>query len=333
MLTHHQKLWVIVVLNNPCNFARRVNLFSDFVKRMSETKNVNLCIVELAYGSHKHVVDQCDIQDHVRKGSENKIIKLQTNRPMLWQKENLINIGLSQLPADWQYVAWIDADISFAKVDWVEETLKKLQIYQVVQLFSHAVDMGPMDEIMKTATGFAFCYHRLWQKQNTNTQPTKKKIANYSLTNKKLDVYWHPGYAWACTRSAMETIGQLFDKGICGSGDHHFACCMIGEGKHSVPSGISEDYRMHILQLQERCEKLHQSIGYVDGTIFHYWHGKKRDRKYQERWTILKSNKYEPSKDVFYDWQGLLIMCPSKIKLRTDLQQYFQERNEDSVDL
>jgi hypothetical protein len=131
----------------------------------------------------------------------------------------------------------------------------------------------------------------------------------------------------------MEKIGQLFDVGICGAGDHHFACCMIGQGDKSVPKSISSDYRMHVLQFEKRCQELHRSMGYVHGTIHHYWHGKKQDRKYNDRWKILERAHYQPSKDIIRNWQGLISIHPSKHQLRHDLLQYFHTRNEDSIDL
>ena len=33
----------------------------------------------------------------------------------MWIKENLINIGINNLPANADYVAWCDADIEFSK--------------------------------------------------------------------------------------------------------------------------------------------------------------------------------------------------------------------------
>lgn len=44
----------------------------------------------------------------------------------LWHKENLINIGIASPPADWQYVAWIDADVSFSNPCWAVETVQQL---------------------------------------------------------------------------------------------------------------------------------------------------------------------------------------------------------------
>jgi hypothetical protein len=144
--------------------------------------------------------------------------------------------------------------------------------------------------------------------------------------------YWHPGYAWAATRDAINTMGGLFDMGIVGAGDHHMASCLIGEGEKSIPKGIHPNYRKCVLAWQERALRLHKNVGYVKGTIYHFWHGKKRNRKYKERWSILIDNNFNPSTDIHKDWQGVWALYPGHEKLRDQIREYFQSRNEDSVD-
>jgi hypothetical protein len=73
-------------------------------------------------------------------------------------------------------------------------------------------------------------------------------------------------------------------------------------------------------------------VGYVKGTILHFWHGKKANRKYRERWQILLENDYQPSRDLYKDWQGLITFYEGNYKLRDDLVDYFHQRNEDSID-
>jgi hypothetical protein len=56
-----------------------------------------------------------------------KHIKVSTDSKV-WVKENLINLGIKSLPDDWNFVAWVDADITFLNQNWVRETKEKLQI-------------------------------------------------------------------------------------------------------------------------------------------------------------------------------------------------------------
>ena len=45
---------------------------------------------------------------------------------VLWQKERLLNIAVSRLPARARKVAWLDGDLLFADPDWAGETARLL---------------------------------------------------------------------------------------------------------------------------------------------------------------------------------------------------------------
>ena len=311
------KFWVIAVLNNPSRFNRRYELFKEFIDRMKKY-GVNICVVETSYGCRNFETDDLDV---------NLKINITTDT-ILWHKENLINIGISKLPCDWEYVAWIDGDIDFINPKWVEETIHQLQHHYVVQLFEDAIDLGPNNEIMKSNKSFMYCYKNKLQKIH------QKEIKNcYNTVIVNGGVYWHPGYAWACTKYAINTFGGLFEVAIAGSGDHHMACALIGQGMASMPKDISNDYKNAVLNWETRALRLHRNVGYVKGTVYHFWHGKKANRKYRERWSILIENDYQPTRDLYKDWQGLITFYEGNYTLRDDLQDYFKQRNEDSIDL
>ena len=128
------KLHVIIVISNPCQYAKRYILAKEFIKRieMDET-NVNLYIVELAYDKQKYYLTSSTNKNH---------LQLCSNKP-IWHKESMINVGVSKLlPVNWKAMAWIDADIEFESPTWALDTLKILNgSMDIVQLFSHAVDM------------------------------------------------------------------------------------------------------------------------------------------------------------------------------------------------
>ncbi len=67
-------------------------------------------------------------------------IQVRYDKP-LWLKESLLNIALKRLPQDAQYVAWIDADVSFHNPDYIAQTIQKLQDHDVIQMFSLMVDL------------------------------------------------------------------------------------------------------------------------------------------------------------------------------------------------
>ena len=339
--------YVVSVITNPERFKTRARLFKEFMARMDKYA-AKLYIVEGAFGDRDYEVTDPTNPRHIQVRTESEI----------WHKENLINIGISRLPADWKYVAWIDADVDFMRPDWIQETVHELQHNPVVQMFEDAIDMGPDHEILTVFKSFGYCYKnnlpRKFSKSEKPISDTKiikhsDTIDNTLVTNpiktamggpyyyddqtaSSPGTYWHPGYAWAATRDAINTMGGLFDLAILGAGDHHMACCLIGEGEKSIPKGIHNNYRKLVLAWQNRALRLHKNIGYVKGTICHYWHGKKVNRKYKQRWSILIENNYNPSADVHKDWQGVLTLYPGHETMRDQIREYFQSRNEDSID-
>lgn len=212
-----------------------------------------------------------------------------------------------------------DADVSFARPDWVVETIHQLQHFKVVQMFSHAIDLGPRYEPMVTYTGFGYCYNKA----------SKEEISKYGGST-----YWHPGYAWAARRSAINDVGGFGDIGIVGSGDYSMACALIGQVEKSLRPEYSKEYKNYWLRWQAKAEKsIQRSLGYVPGTLLHTWHGKKANRKYNIRDSILIDNAFNPTTDIVKDVQGLWQLTGNKFELRDQLKNYFTQRNEDGNEL
>lgn len=291
---------------------------------MRATPGVRLTTVELAYGDHAFQVTTPDSPLDVQVRSLDE----------LWVKENLINIGISRLPSDWEYVAWIDGDLSFTNPNWVQETLHQLQTHHIVQLFQNTIDLGPNGETLQVHTGFAYQYVTRAPKTWKTTWTAKWSGQLPPYYGDATGAYWHSGYAWAANREAINGMGGLLDWAVIGSGDHHMAMSWVGDARDSVPANISTGYMSDLLTFQDRCEKfIRRDIGYVSGTLLHHFHGKKADRRYLQRWDIVTKNQFDPRTDIFKDSQGLYQLNPDKIQLRDDLRLYFRQRNEDSIDL
>jgi len=297
------KLNVIIVISNPCQFARRYILCREFIKRIEEEEeNVNLYVVEMIYPNQKFIITDKKNKNH---------LQLKTDIP-IWHKENMINLGVKYLlPKSWKAFAWIDADIEFESPTWALDTLKILNgSKDIVQLFSHAVDMDREKNNLSIFNGFGYSFN-------------KQK----SYTTKGKD-YWHPGFAWAMTRKAYEKTGGLYDKGILGSGDNIMSLSLINCVKNTLQMDYHEDYKNSIIEFQKQAKKLR--LGYTPGVIRHHYHGSKQNRKYTERWQILIKHQYSPMNDIKYDSNGILI--PTQIfnkEFKNDILNYFQERKED----
>ena len=309
-----EPLHVVAVISNPSRFRTRYDLFRQFEKYVTDSGAI-LTTVELALRNrHFEVTTPGPRTVQVRSPDQ------------LWHKENLINLGIMALPADWEYVAWIDADVTFSRPDWVYETLHQLQTYSVVQLFSHAQDLGPNGEPIQQFRSFCYSYRQ----GDPFPRIVNSKRGKYTAGGHQ----WHPGYAWAARRSALSDVGLLGDIGILGSGDHHMACALITRVDESIHGQMSEPYCRYWRRWQERAfRSVRQNIGYVPGLLLHYWHGAKRDRKYVDRWQILTRNNFDPNEDLIRDAQGLWQLAGNKPGLRDDIRDYFNQRNEDGIDV
>lgn len=345
-----EPLYVITAIFNPVRYKSRWKHYERFAKYVKDSGAV-LITVEAAFHERHHALDagvtQYGTEIHQAAPiKDTEFHKAQTVEPHqyikvrvdseLWLKENLINIGMSMLPADAKYVAWVDADTKFARDNWVGETIQQLQHYKVVQMFSHVTDLGPRYAPVADHLGFMYCYLHGIKKPDTlpggyyYQPPLKEADKGPNL--------WHPGYAWAARRESLDALGGLIDFAILGAGDNHMAHALIGEAAQSIHPKIHEVYRRRVMEWQWRTKHyIREDVGYVSGLLLHYWHGKKVDRKYWDRWKILVSNKFNPDTDIKYDSQGALVLVDRfderTKKLRDDIRAYNRERNEDSIDV
>lgn len=317
------KFYVITIISNPVRYKSRYELYRKF-KEMCDAGGVKLITVEQAFGERPFEVTERDNPMHLQVRSEDE----------LWHKENMINLGIHyvrQLDPDAKYVAWVDADISpmMPPKQWFTETWHALQHYKVVQMFEWSQDLDPN-------------YNPLGDKQ-------RGFLASYVASGYKLpddSGYWkingytrhgHPGYAWAADMQTLTDLGNLIEEAILGAGDRHMALGLIGAMSQSIQAGVHANYRKLLMQWQERADRwIRRDVGYVPGTIYHFWHGKKLDRGYHDRWKILIENSFDPAVDIKRDSQGLLVLetwSRRQQMLRDQIRSYFRSRNEDSIDV
>lgn len=298
-----QKLNVIIVISNPCLYAKRYVLLKEFVKRIEEDEeHVNLFIVELIYTTQKFIITDKNNRNH---------LQIKTDTP-IWHKENMINLGVEKLlPKNYKAFAWIDADVEFENNSWALDTLKILNgCKDVVQLFSHCVDMDKDKTNLNIFNSFGYCFSKNKPYATTGTD------------------YWHPGFAWAMTRKVYEKLGGLYDKGVLGSGDNIMALSFINKCTYMCNPKYNNDYNESMIEYQQKAKGLR--LGYIPGIIRHYYHGTKKNRKYTERWQILMNHQYSPNQHLTYDSEGILIPTSKfTVEFKQDIFNYFEERKED----
>jgi len=303
-LIRAEDLHVISVISNPVRFQSRDRLFREHMDRCASSPATHW-FIEASFGERPYAVTKASDPQHLQVRCDHE----------LWLKENLINKAVEALPPDWKYVMWLDGDVEFTRPDWALEVVHALQHYQVLQPFSHVLDMGPNREGLTPYLHQGFGYLATQGLEPGNAYGT----------------YMHPGYSWAWRREAWDAVGGMIERAICGSGDDHMAKALLGHADKSMPGGLHPNYIAMVNAWQDRAAALKRDVGFVAGTIMHHFHGYKVDRAYWGRWDILKAANYDPEADVVKGEDGLLRLADNgKYGLRDGLRRYFRARNEDS---
>lgn len=330
----NEPLYVVTVIFNPLRFKSRWKLYQRFA-HMVKAAGATLVTVEATFGERAaslkiEAPNREVVSSELQVGwpVEHRYYKVQTESE-IWLKENLLNLAVQRLPRDWKYVAWVDADVAFARPNWVSETIHQLQHYGVVQMFTEAYDLRPDYTIHARLPGFVEWWH--------NGQPIPADYYGGSMGT----LGCAPGFAWAARRDAWDHFGGLLDTCVAGSADYHMACAFIGNVQASLQkraAGMHPGYVAPIREFGFRCDRhIRENVGAVSGALFHSWHGKKVQRGYGWRGEILVKNQFNPAEDLKRDWQGLWQLVDRgdkrSISLRDGLMRYFRSRNEDSIDV
>jgi hypothetical protein len=324
-------LFVVTCLFNPVRFKSRWKLYQRFAAHVKASGAI-LVTIEAAFGERAHALDSLhgiDVTTEpsdpalTRSDATHQYLRVRTGDE-LWVKENLLSIAMQHLPPDAQYIAWIDADVIFTRPNWVGETIHQLQHYAFLQLFSRSQDLSPIYESVGPVRQ---SFTDGWQ--HGIREPHPEYGYHHGLAT---------GLAWAARREALDAVGGLPDFCVLGSADWHLAHALIGKIDLSRPDGLSQDYKDRLLEWQFRAERfVRRSLGTVSGLVLHYWHGRKSDRGYSERWKPLIDLQYAPSIDLKKNTHGVLQLCDRgderSMQLRDAFKTYFRSRAEDSIDV
>ena len=302
-------LHVITAISNPVRWRSRIKLYQDFEQHMLDS-GVKLTVVECAFGDRPHELGDNPHVNYVKVHS--------SGHNLTWNKEVLLNLGVSRLP-EAKYIATIDADVKFRRGNWAAETVHALQHYHALQPWSDCYDLGPNDEHLQAHRSFG----RLWHDRKPIVQGPNAAPGGYE--------FGHPGYAWAYTRQTLDWAGGLVETAALGAADHHMAMGLIGRIGDSIHGGMTAGYKAPLNLWQRRVfSHVKGAIGYLPGTIEHYWHGSKDKRAYVSRWDILAKHQFDPMTDLKKNSYGVLELSGNKPELAHDIDVYFRSRDEDA---
>jgi len=306
----YPEVMVITMVSNPLLYDSRYKHYRRFKQHMLES-GVKLFTVEL---QQRHRAFQ------ITQHNDPYDLQLRTDE-VIWLKENALNLAVNRISTEFphiKYFFFIDADVEFTSKDWVERTINKLQIYDVVQPFQTAINLGPTGEAISMSHSFMYSY--------VTGQPWRD-VKGYGN-------YWHPGFGLCFRKRALSHVGLLIDQAAVGSGDFHMCTALIGQVEKSLQTNYTDDYKNVMKYWEHRAEEhIKRNVGYVEGNLLHGWHGSIKNRKYSSRYKILIDEKFEPTKHLSRSLNGLYQLDTRMYSMRDKLRQYFSVRNEDSIDI
>lgn len=320
-----QTLHLAAVYSNPFRWRSRRLLFNDFIRHIERSPNVDLHIVELAYGDRPH---------EVTEASDPRAIQLRTDCEM-FHKENLINIAVQHFPPDWKYGAYSDGDFHFSRHDFALEAIHLLQHHEFVQLFSNYADLNTQHRMYRSNSSFAWNYlHPQEFKAAKQAQQRTDPYYGLAIPTGEFPFGFPPGApggAWAWRRSAFDAVGGMLDTCIMGSADWWMAFGLIGQTSMLRGDATVRNYNDDIRNWQRRAQALTRNIGCVDQFAQHFYHGASGNRNYGTRESILIEMKFDPRFDITKDWQGVYRWTGNKPRLRDRVRQIFLSRKEDET--
>lgn len=306
-------LWALTCHFNPAGYARKAENHRRFREGLRRA-NVPLLAVELAFGDAPFELGDDDAERVVRlRGGD-----------ALWQKERLLNVGLRALPEACDKVVWLDADVLFARDDWAEETARALERWVVVQPFSLSTRLERGEtwtdvDALPQGAGEGEVLHGMAYGVSRKGHASLARYLEHG----------HSGYAWAARRAVLEKHG-LYDANVLGNGDLNIAHAMFGGSRALKLDRFSPAAARHLSRWADAFfEDVGASVGFVEGTLFHLFHGKKEDRRYLDRLSLLVDHGFDPEGDLERTAEGAWRWRRGGTELARVCGEYFRARRED----
>jgi hypothetical protein len=350
-----EPLYAIVPLSNPWRWKARWKHVERSIKHFMDSGAV-VVLVEVAFNRREFAFANSGLDGTPANcgvlGSDHRFrhryIGLRSSHE-LWFKENQINIAVAQaLPYDWQNMCWLDSDLLFLRPNWVGECIHKLQHYDFLQMFDHARDVGPNYRVLPG--GYPHADGTSWVRWWLDGEPDFSEIAvrkgeDLAIDPKRRHKKKHhpypprvwPGLAWAATRRGFDAVGGLLDFAIWGGGDYHMAHCLIERKDGMMRNDLHPNYKMKVMEWFDRCQRhIRRNVGVMEGSVFHFWHGRKTDRGYNAKHAALARIGFDPLRHLKRDYQGLYQLnddgSEGFVQMRDTLRRVAIERDEDSND-
>jgi hypothetical protein len=301
------ELAAVTAYFNPEGFETKRSNFDRFRAGLAR-QGIPVVVVECAFG---------DAAFDLPAGAAD--LRVRARSPM-WQKERLLNLAVSTLPASYGKVAWLDCDLLFENDSWVDQAAAALESHAVLQLFERVVRLPrgaeTDDGTGQRWDGFAAVFER------------DHELATTSWFNG----HGHSGFAWAARRELWDGAG-LYDTALSGCGDHLMAHALVGDLESRCVlralGGGGPQLRRLRRWAAEAASVAGKEVGHVPGSVWHLWHGDLADRRYDQRAHELAALGFDPDTDLRHGPDGCWEWATEKPDLHKWARNYFAGRAED----
>jgi len=304
-------LWAVTSYFNPARYRRRIENYRVFRQALG----VPLLAVELSFtGTFELKADDADRVLHISGGD------------VMWQKERLLNLGLRQLPAGCDNVAFLDCDILFGDADWPGEVTALLQRAPMAQAFAQIRHLGRDTAADTRAMNITFTQPSIAAAVARGGDPATLLAG---VTQRDATVV-SPGYAWAFRREAIERHG-LYEYCIAGGGDNALACAAWGcfDKVMSVHHMNPHQQTRYLDWARPFHASMDGKVSHASGDLFHLWHGEMADRRPGLRHIEFQPFGFNPAEDIAATAGEALRWNSAKPQLHAWLRDYFSARRED----
>ena len=203
-------------------------------------------------------------------------------------RENLVNVGIKHLPADWQYFSWVDQHIFWPDTYWFEKAIWLMSHHNIVHLLNGNDFWNLTNGTDYHLDGVGMMYYQYGQ------NAWRYEPKQYGLS-------------WAMRREIYTEVGGLLDICIGTKCDLYQVFAYLGI-TYTDQTGTL-DYSRQIGEWQAHAIEVYkQKIGFLDCKVYHFMHcyDDCQTSNYDKQiWTLIKNN-YNPARDLHRDEEGRL---------------------------
>ena len=304
------RFWAVTSYFNPVGYRRKLPNYRLFRQRLT----VPLLTVEFSQtGVFELGAGDAEVLLQVRDGD------------FMWQKERLLNLGVTHLPDHCEYVAWLDCDLIFERSDWASAAMDELNRSSLCQLFGTIHHLRPGVPAEAIGRDAAYASHE--SAGHASARGVKLSVAP---STERVPNPYRRGHAWCARKELIATHG-LYDCSVLGSGDNLILFATTGQAEEFIGRGdLCPAQASHYRDWASRWRRDAQRIGCIEGDLFHLWHGAIEKRRYFARGEILSSAGYDPATDIVLSPEGCWRWNSDKPELHRRVREFFEELDEDA---